>query len=290
MPSVLIDGLRLHDTVYGYRAMNCDNHVYRDVTLSGRSNVPFAAVSAGPSPSKEPHHRLIHDGGGSTGGKLRLTVDGLTFEGITGGGTGDALIHVFDVGAIAKEVHFRNVKQDRVGGSKRELLHVSPVVPVPPKTPLDVAPVYLHDYYGSGRHAKAVWAHSKHFANDGLKYREEKPLTGKQYGMATVVAEVSKVEFPKLLDPVDDLPPATVITHVTARPGKVTVRGTTSDNGKVVKVQVNGRPARALAANFAEWEVVLDGVKPGELKLSAQAEDAAGNVEKRPHVVTVAIR
>src|SRR5262249_51663807 len=53
MPSVLIDGMRLHNTVYGYRAMNCDNHVYRNVTLSGRSNVPFAAVSAGPLPSKE---------------------------------------------------------------------------------------------------------------------------------------------------------------------------------------------------------------------------------------------
>jgi len=66
-------------------------------------------------------------------------------------------------------------------------------------------PVYLHDYYGPGRHAKAVWIHSKHHANDGLKYHEEKPLTGKQYGMGTVVAEVSNAEFPKLLDPVDDL-------------------------------------------------------------------------------------
>jgi hypothetical protein len=48
MPSVLIDGLRMHNTVYGYRAMNCDNHVYRNITLSGRANTAFAAVSAGP--------------------------------------------------------------------------------------------------------------------------------------------------------------------------------------------------------------------------------------------------
>jgi len=36
--------------------------------------------------------------------------------------------------------------------------------------------------------------------------------------------------------------------------------------------------------NFAEWEVVLSGVKPGELK--AHAEDVAGNAEKWPHVLS----
>src|SRR5207253_714990 len=175
---------------YGYRAMNCDNHVYRNITLSGRANVPFAAVSAGPLPSLEPHHSIIHDGGGTMGGNLRLTVDGLTFEGISGGGGiasgNDPLIHIFDIGAVARTAHFRNVKHDdRVGGSTRELLHVSPVVPAAPKTPQDVMPVYLHDHYGPGRHARAVWIHSKHYANDGLKYHEEKPLTSRQHGMST---------------------------------------------------------------------------------------------------------
>jgi hypothetical protein len=95
-------------------------------------------------------------------------------------------------------------------------------------------------------------------------------------------------DYPRPLDPVDDLPPATVITHVSPpAPGKLLVRGTTSDNGNVVKILVNGKQARALSANFAEWEVVLEGVRPGRVKVSAHAEDAAGNVEKRPHVVTV---
>jgi hypothetical protein len=285
MPSVLIDGMRLHNTVYGYRAMNCDNHVYRNITISGRSNTAFAAVSAGPLPSTEPTHRMIHDGGGTMGGKLRLTVDGLTFDGIFGNsGNGSALISIFDLGAVAKTAHFRNIKHnDRLSGSKRELLHVSPVVATPPRSPQDVMPVYLHDYYGPGRHAKAVWIHSKHYAADGLKYRVEVPLTGKQFDMQTVVAEVSKVEFPKLLDPVDDLPPTTVITHVRKLPGgKLAVRGTTADNGKVKRVLVNGKEAKALAANFAEWEITLDAAA----KLEAHAEDIAGNVEKRPHVVT----
>jgi hypothetical protein len=290
MPSVLIDGLRMHNTVYGYRAMNCDNHVYRNITLSGRSNTAFAAVSAGPVPSKVPTHGVIHDGGGFLGGKLRLTVDGLTFEGIFGY-PDDALINIFDIRAVAKEAHFRNVKHDDRKGSQRGLLSVTPVLSPAPKTPLDVMPVYLHDYYGPGRHAKVVWKHSKHYANDGLKYHEEKPLTVKHYGPYsvnhTVVAEVKGVKFPKLLDPVDDLPPTTVITHVTKRAdGKLRVRGSTADNGTVKRVLVNGKETKAVAANFAEWEITLEDL-PASRRLEAHAEDTAGNVEKRGHVMTV---
>jgi hypothetical protein len=84
--------------------------------------------------------------------------------------------------------------------------------------------------------------------------------------------------------PVDDLPPATVITNVQqADAHTLVVRGTTSDNGTVVRVVVNGHPARSVRSNFAEWEVSIPGGK--DTKLSAHAEDAAGNVEKRPHVL-----
>jgi hypothetical protein len=285
MPSVLIDSLRMHNTVYGYRAMNCDNHVYRNITLSGSSNTPFAAVSAGPLPSTEPLHRIIHDGGGTMGGKLRLTVDGLTFEGIYGPGVSNgALINIFDIAATSTTAHFRNVRQDRVEGSTRELVCVTPVVDVPPQSPLEVMPVFIHDYYGPGRHAKLVWVHSRHYASDGLEYREEKPLTGSHYNMPTAVAEVDSIEFPSLLDPVDDLPPTSVITHVGKAPGgKLAVRGTTADNGPVKSVLVNGVPAKAVTPNFAEWEAIVD-VPSREPKLSAHAEDAAGNIELRPHV------
>jgi hypothetical protein len=86
----------------------------------------------------------------------------------------------------------------------------------------------------------------------------------------------------------DDLPPATVITFAGApRAGKVLVRGTTSDNGTVRRVLVNGREARATAANFAQWEATIEHAGAGPLKVTAHAEDAAGNVEKRPHVVVV---
>jgi hypothetical protein len=61
------------------------------------------------------------------------------------------------------------------------------------------------------------------------------------------------------------------------------VRGGTSDNGAVKRVLVNGVEARALRANFAEWEAMLPQRGAGELKLTAHAEDAAGNVEKLAH-------
>jgi hypothetical protein len=90
-------------------------------------------------------------------------------------------------------------------------------------------------------------------------------------------------DFPKPLEPVDELAPVTVITHAGPRPdGRIVVRGTTSDNGEVKKVVVNGKEATATQPNFAEWEIVFDSAAQ---KWTAHAEDAAGNVEKVPHVL-----
>jgi hypothetical protein len=57
----------------------------------------------------------------------------------------------------------------------------------------------------------------------------------------------------------------------------------------VKRVRVNGCEAKAVAPNFAQWEVTLQAVRPGELKLIAVAEDATGNVERIPHELSVAI-
>jgi hypothetical protein len=95
--------------------------------------------------------------------------------------------------------------------------------------------------------------------------------------------------FPSPLQPLDDLPPSTVITSVEwARAGRLLVRGTTADDGVVVRVTVNGRAAKAIAPNFAQWEVVLDRAGAGPVKVTASAEDAAGNVEATPHALVVA--
>jgi hypothetical protein len=101
---------------------------------------------------------------------------------------------------------------------------------------------------------------------------------------------LSSERFPGPLEPVDDMPPATVITFIgTPAHGKLVVRGTTSDNGTVTCVRVNGQEAKALAPNFAEWEISLDPVPSGVQRLTARAEDAAGNVEKLPHAAEVVL-
>jgi hypothetical protein len=86
------------------------------------------------------------------------------------------------------------------------------------------------------------------------------------------------------LDPVDDLPPTTVITHCRRLPdGKLEVRGSTADNGPVKKVTVNDREATPLRENFAEWQIILDDAQSSSGELVAQASDSAGNVEPVPH-------
>ena len=91
----------------------------------------------------------------------------------------------------------------------------------------------------------------------------------------------AEADYPKPLAPVDDLPPTTVITSVVPQGGKLLVRGTTSDNGTIKRVVVSGSEAKALRENFAEWEALV----PAETKLQAFAEDAAGNIEPRPHIL-----
>ena len=142
--------------------------------------------------------------------------------------------------------------------------------------------MYFHDYYGPHRAAKVLSGKSREVAVNGGRFRAQPGLTGKD----TCATAVQGVPFPQLLDPMDDLLPATVITHVHRSGARLVVRGTTADNGAVTKVLVNGQPARALAPNYAEWEAVL--TPAGSVKeVGAQATDAAGNVEPRPHVVAV---
>jgi hypothetical protein len=93
-----------------------------------------------------------------------------------------------------------------------------------------------------------------------------------------------EADFPSPLQPVDDLPPQTIVTSVTrSGNGGWLVRGTAADNGTIVRVVVNEREARASRANFAEWEVELPGTPMTEIR--AHAVDAAGNTETHGHVM-----
>jgi hypothetical protein len=267
-PSMLVENMRIGAAAYGVYHPNYDHHVYRNLHISNQSGESFNrghddySVQYGP-----------------------LAVDGLTFDncGRCTNDTGMPMIQISDDNPSGAAVsHFRNVKVINYGsGTHRVLVNRGGGNRPEPTTEKGV-PVYLHDWFGPGRHAKIVSSRTRELSRDGLDYRKEFPLTGDE----SRVAEVKEVAFPKLLDPIDDLPPATVITYVHRSGGKVIVRGTTSDNGTVKRVAVNGHEVRSVGANFAEWEVTLE-AGATELKLEARAEDAAGNTEKKPHVLTV---
>jgi hypothetical protein len=90
--------------------------------------------------------------------------------------------------------------------------------------------------------------------------------------------------FPAPLQPVDDRPPVTMMTHIgPSRDGRLVVRGVTADDGAIKCVRVNGQSARPVGPNYSQWEVELVGLAPGPLTLAAAAEDTAGNVERTPH-------
>ena len=191
-PSLLVDHMRIWRAAYGVYHPNYDNHVYRDLYI-GKTNT-------------EPFNRGHDDDSIQYG---VLTVDGLTFDGIRSGSQ-MPLIQISDDNPTGKaESHFKNVKVTNwTGDNKRAWVNLGGGPRPTPKTEKGV-PIYLHDYFGEGKHAKIVSTKTKELHEDGNQYREEALLTGDE----SRVAEVQNVEFPKLLDPVDDLPPATVITY-----------------------------------------------------------------------------
>jgi hypothetical protein len=262
VPNLVVENLTLHKVAYGVYHPNYDNHFYKNVVVCQTNTEPF----------NRGHDDLSVQYG-------LLAVDGLTFDGCRSGGM--PLMQISDNNPTGKAAtHVRNVKTvNWTDGSKAKALANLGGGPRPtPKTEKGV-PIYFHDYFGAGRHAMVVSTKSREFRADAKAFREEPPLTGNE----SRVAEVKDVAFPQQPAIVDDLPPATVITNVVKKDGKLVVRGTTADNGPVKKVTVNGKEAKSLAANYSEWEVTLDAAA----ELKALAEDAAGNVEKTPMVVKV---
>lgn len=263
VPSLLVENLRLHHTHYGIYHPNYDNHVYRNVTISNSNTEPF----------NRGHDDLSIQVGS-------LTVDGLTFDNCRSGGM--PLIQISDHNPNGTAVtHLRNVKTVNWNDNSKSksLVNLGGGPRPEPDTEKGV-PVYLHDWFGPGKHGMVSSTKSGEFKAAPTKFRVESPVTGNE----SRLADVKGIAFPQLLDPVDDLPPTTVITHLQKQAdGKVLVRGITADNGTVKRVVVNGQEAKASRANFAEWEITLADAP----RFTAHAEDAADNIEKRGHEVNV---
>jgi hypothetical protein len=270
VPNLIVENLTLHKVAYGVYHPNFENHVYKNVLISQTHTEPF----------NRGHDDLSVQYG-------RLTVDGLTFDGCRSGGM--PLVQISDDNPTGTaETHFRNVKlANWPDGSRQKAVVNLGGGPRPqPKTEKGV-PVYIHDWFGEGRTALVVSTRSPEFKSKPEKYHAESPLTGDE----SRVAEVKNVSFPQLLDPVDDLPPATVITRVWRDKGRLLIQGTTTDNGTVKSVPVHVGRLNTLAkptkAGFDEWLVVIENASAEETTIEARGEDAAGNIEKTPAIVIV---
>jgi len=265
VPSLLVENMTIQSH-YGVYHPNFDNHVYRNLTIRQTGTEPF---------------NRGHDDDSVQYGVL--TVDGLTFDNCRSGGM--PLIQISDDNPTGKAVsHFRHVEVPNWKDTSRDkaIVNLGGGPRPQPKTDAGV-PIYLHDWFGPGRDALVVSTRSPEFKARPAAFHAEPPLTGDE----SRVAETAHVDFPQLLDPIDDLPPATVITHVARHGGQLKVVGTCSDGGIIKRVVVNGREAGALSPNFADWEITLAAPTEPSATIAAHAEDSAGNVERLPHRVGV---
>jgi hypothetical protein len=253
----LMDGLDVKTAVYGVYHPDYDAHVYRSIHLDGVNSEP---INRG------------HDDDSIQYGSF--TYDGLTLENCRIGR--DPLIQLADTSPTAGQSgHFRNLtiknsaspaKVVDLGGGPRN-----------DKVQNGVA-YFFHDFLGPGRVTEVVSAKVPEMLK-GADFASIEGFTGKDVR----AADVSGVSFPTLLEPVDDLPPATVITSAKAVGNRLLVRGVSQDNGEIASVTVNGHPAKigGTAPGSADWEITLEAPRDGLLR--ASATDRAGNREVTGH-------
>jgi hypothetical protein len=257
----LMDGLEVKDGVYGVYHPDYDAHVYRHIYFN---NVNSEPINRG------------HDDESVQFGTF--TYEDVRLENCRVGR--DPLIQLTCTSPHPDQAgHFRQLsvvnsasrhgKVVDLGGGPRNAQLQNAVA------------YYFYDYFGTGRVTKVV---SARFA-DALRDADYRPIDGFT-GPDARAADVTGASFPVLLDPIDDLPPATMITSVRRRRDTLVVKGVTQDNNEVASVTVNGHPAKLVAssAGVVDWEVLLE--RPGSrpVRLLAAAVDRAGNVEQTGHI------
>lgn len=264
-PSMWMEDVRIHRVAYGIYRPTFDNQVFKNLHLSEAGGEPF--------------NRGMDDASAQSG---TIAVDGLRIDEFDGGNQGHPVVHMTDNNLSGQAAcHFRNVVWGKTNG-KRPVFNRGGTVRVDPFVSQGV-PYFVHDYYGPGKHAKIVSTKAADLLADGNKYEQDAPLTGDE----SVVAKVGDVAWPKLLDPIDDLAPATVITRVRRDKDKLVVFGISHDNGEIASVTVNGQAAgiTSQSAGVADWKIEL--AVPRDGQLYALAADRSGNKEETPHRMTI---
>ena len=258
-PSVdyfLAENVKINASAYGIRAPSLDQQVFRDISLTNLSSTIIASRPTGYPAGDTP--------------VARATFENVTIENCR------ASMGFAATADRPYEVHLKNltVKNSGPNGIIGYNLAKLPYKGV----------YYFHDYPKRG--SIALVAHLDVSGKDPAK--DFKPADGFLRDRELRTAELKDIAFPTdILAPVDDLAPATIITSVERRRGKLLVRGVTHDNGAVRAVTVNGAEARiqSVQAGLADWEALVDA--PADGLLTARATDQAGNAETPGHRLRV---
>jgi hypothetical protein len=257
----LLDGLTVSNGVYGVYHPDYDAHVYRNISLT----------QVGSEPINRGHDDESIQHGDFTYENVQL---------INCRSGRDPLIQMACTSPKAGTAgHFRNVSWP---GSESRAGKVVDLGGGPRNNKLEHAVTYFfHGYPAAGEVTKVVSAKFPS-AVAGAEFGSVEKFTGRDVR----AAKATPIAFPQLLAPVDDLPPATVITSARKQAdGKLLVRGVTQDNGEVAEVTVNGQRAKLVTqhAGVADWEVTL----PAAKEVFAAARDRAGNAERNGHKLTL---
>jgi hypothetical protein len=252
----LAENLSFYDEVYGVYHPTYNQQVFRSVRVNHVASEP---INRG------------HDDESFQNGSF--TYDGLTIENCRCGR--DPLIQLSCTSdKPGQSGHFRNLKVI----NSTSPANVVDLGGGPRNNKLENGVIYFfHDWPARGQTLKVASVKFPELMKDG-KYQSLPNLTGPDVR----AAEVGEAPFPELLHPIDDLPPATIITSVHRDGGSIVVRGISEDNGEIASIEVNAKPARIVSthAGVSEWEATMDAA--GIQQITARATDHAGNVEKLP--------
>lgn len=248
-----LDGLRVQNGVYGIYAPDYDAHVYRDIELN---NVNSEPINRGNDDDSIQYGDFTYDR--LTLANCKIGRDPLIQLACTSPRAGSS--GHFRVVVISNSVSRGGKVVDLGGGPRNDKLE-NPVS------------YFFHAATGVTRVVSAKFPEAAKGA------RSIEGWTGPDVR----AVQVDHVEFPQLLAPVDDLPPATMITSARREGEKLTVRGIATDNGDIASVSVNGKPAQITAqySGIADWQITLD-ANSGD-HLVAKSTDRAGNTERTPH-------
>lgn len=253
----LLEDLRVANAAYGIYHPDYDHHVYRDVRLENISDEP---LNGGHDESALPHGNFTYD---------RLTLVNCLLD-------RHPLVQLTAIGGQPGATgHFRGLSLSDSRSAKGVFGFGGG--PRTRRTDNQVA-YFFHGIPAANAVTSVV--------SIRLSKEDERtvlPVVDGWTGADAQAHKMTNVAFPELLMPIDDLPPATLITRIDPIGDRWKVSGVSHDNGNIEAILVNDQEATIVArhAGVSDWMITLE--TPINRQLVASTIDADGNREQMPH-------